>query len=76
MKTKPFNLEEAKAGKLVVTRDGRPVKIVCFDRAYPEGRCLLSLIKDGAGVEDVYTHTADGRANRYTLKLEGPWLAG
>ena len=29
---KPFNLEEAKAGKPVCTRDGRDVRIVCFDR--------------------------------------------
>ena len=29
---KPFNLEEAKQGKPVVTRDGRPVRILTFDR--------------------------------------------
>ena len=34
MKTKPFNIEEAKAGAKVVTRDGRPVRIVCFDRKH------------------------------------------
>lgn len=28
---KPFNLEEAKAGKPVVTRTGRPVRILCWD---------------------------------------------
>ena len=28
---KPFNLEEAKAGKPVVTRLGRPVRILCWD---------------------------------------------
>ena len=26
-----FNLEEAKAGKAVVTRTGRPVRILCWD---------------------------------------------
>ena len=31
MKTKPFNIEEAKAGAKVVTRDGRNVRILCFD---------------------------------------------
>ena len=31
-KMKPFNLEEAKAGKPVCTRDGRKVRIICFDR--------------------------------------------
>ena len=29
---KPFNLEQAKAGAPVVTRDGRPARIVCWDR--------------------------------------------
>jgi len=28
---KPFDLEKAKAGEPVVTRDGRPVRIVCSD---------------------------------------------
>ena len=28
---KPFNLEEAKAGKPVVTRTGKPVRFLCFD---------------------------------------------
>ena len=28
---KPFNLEEAKSGKPVVTRLGRPVRILCWD---------------------------------------------
>lgn len=29
---RPFNLEEAKAGKPVCTRDGRDGRIICFDR--------------------------------------------
>lgn len=29
---KPFNLEAAKAGKPVCTRDGRKARIICFDR--------------------------------------------
>lgn len=32
MKTKPFNIEEAKAGAKVVTRDGRNVRIIAYDR--------------------------------------------
>lgn len=28
---KPFDLEAAKRGEPVVTRDGRPVRIICFD---------------------------------------------
>lgn len=29
---KPFDLELAKAGHPVQTRDGRPVRIICYDR--------------------------------------------
>ena len=29
---KPFNLEEAKAGKAVCTKDGYPARIICFDK--------------------------------------------
>ena len=32
MKTKKFDIEKAKAGAKVVTRDGRPARIICFDR--------------------------------------------
>ena len=33
---KPFNLDEAKAGKPVVTRSGRPVRILCWDANGPD----------------------------------------
>lgn len=32
MNYKPFDLAQAKAGKPVITRDGSPARIVCFDR--------------------------------------------
>lgn len=31
-KLKPFDLEKAKQGAKVVTRDGRPVRIICWDK--------------------------------------------
>ena len=31
MKTKPFNIEEAKAGAKLVTRGGRPAILICDD---------------------------------------------
>lgn len=31
---KPFNLEEAKAGKPVCNREGNDVRIICFDKMY------------------------------------------
>jgi hypothetical protein len=56
---KPFNLEEAKAGKPVCTRDGRPVRIVDFNvksKKYP----ILALIDNG-GTEIPQTYKKDGK---------------
>lgn len=58
MKLKPFNLEAAKAGAKVVTRDGRLVRIICTDYKndnYP----VVALLSDG-GEESVATYTIDG----------------
>ena len=40
---KPFNLEAAKAGKPVCTRDGRKARIICFDRIDNTG-CKLPIV--------------------------------
>lgn len=55
---KPFNLEAAKAGKPVVTRDGNPARIICFDanRRFP----LIALVASPQ-VEGIYTYTEGGR---------------
>ena len=42
---KPFNLEAAKAGAKVQTRDGRPVRIVCWD-VKDEDRPIIGLVCD------------------------------
>ena len=58
---KPFNLEAAKAGKPVCTRDGRKVRIVCFD---VKGSItpIIALVADGNGNESTYLFHKDGRA--------------
>lgn len=69
-KLKPFDLEAAKAGAKVITRDGKPVRILCFDRKnnqspivglvsdeYGEG--LASFTKDGKYVVNGATHCND-----------------
>lgn len=39
MKTKPFNIDEAKAGAKVVNKAGNPVRLVCFDgESYYSGK--------------------------------------
>ena len=57
---KPFDLELAKMGYPVCTRDGQKVRIICFDRQGKE-MPILFLLKDiYNGVETVYTCTIDG----------------
>jgi len=58
---KPFNLEEAKAGKPVQTRDGRSVRIICFDKLggnYP----IIALLDKGG--EEIVTYTYEGKLRR------------
>ena len=55
---KPFNLELAKAGHPVCTRDGRPVRIICYDRKntkYP----IMALIDKGDS-EDIVSYIRQG----------------
>lgn len=55
---KPFDLAQAKAGKPVITRDGRPARIVCFDRKQ-NGFPLFGF--SGESDERVYSWTLDGK---------------
>lgn len=58
---KKFDLEAAKQGAAVCTREGMKARIVCFDRAdleYP----ILGLRKNKAGVEYIFSYTLDGFA--------------
>ena len=64
---KPFNLEQAKAGAPVCTRDGRPVRIVCYDMGSKGSYPILALVKDEDGVEDPAVYKLDGR---YVVDLE------
>lgn len=60
---KPFNLEDAKAGKLVCTRDGKPARIICFD-AKRENYPIITLIENN-GNEIVVSHNLNGRFSNY-----------
>ena len=59
---KPFNLEAAKAGKPVYTRDGRKARIICFD-AIGYRQPVIALITNFDGKEDIETYYLDGRFN-------------
>lgn len=56
---KDFDLEEAKAGKPVCTRDGRKARIICFD---VEGDLcpIIALVKDN-GIEVAYHFDKEGK---------------
>lgn len=55
---KPFNLEEAKAGKPVCTRDGRKARIICFDKK--AGRPIVVLVEGGDGNGEYVIFCDDG----------------
>ena len=69
MKLKPFNLEAAKAGAQVVTREGYPARILCFDfmgdksliAAYTMlgKEYLLHLSAEGIASATSYKHRCD-----------------
>lgn len=60
MELRPFNLEQAKAGKPVITRDGRSVRIICFDREGYDAT-IIGLIKQEVGdKEEIGTWNTSG----------------
>lgn len=61
---RPFDLEAAKAGKPVCTRDGRKARIISFDRkflfkgvSYP----IIALVEDTAKEETIYGYNEKGK---------------
>lgn len=66
---KPFNLEEAKSGKPVCTRDGRPVRILCFDFITPENNPIIGLVKINEKQEGVLFYNLDGKCQNHDLDL-------
>ena len=59
---KPFDLEAAKAGKPVCTRDGRKARIICFDRESVAS--IVALIMDNNDREEIHSYYEDGKSAR------------
>ena len=57
---KPFNLEEAKAGKPVCTRDGRKAKIICFNDNNPLVK-IIALVTQPDGFDYHYLYLENGK---------------
>lgn len=59
---KPFDFEAAKAGKPVCTRDGRKVRIICFDTINKGNYPIIALLED-KGCEAIFYYNKDGKCN-------------
>ena len=57
---KEFNLEEARQGKPVCTRDGRKVRILCFDLKDDQFP-ICAAVEDEGGIESSEEYTLGGR---------------
>lgn len=68
---KPFDLEAAKAGKPVCTRNGRKARIICFDTN--DERPIIALLEfecdNGGHVEKIETYYKDGKVHE-----ESEWV--
>ena len=55
---KPFDIQKAREGKPVCTRDGRPARIICFDRkGY---RKIVALVHNDYYEDEIITYTIEG----------------
>lgn len=70
---KPFDLEAARSGKPVCTRDGRKARIICFDRndLYP----IVALIECEEGKEMVGAYSNEGVKWGAEWMLEHQWIS-
>ena len=62
---KPFDLEAAKAGKLVCTRDGRKARILCYDFKQNEEYPILVAVENKDGKECALLYSNDGISEMY-----------
>ena len=66
---KPFDIQKAREGKPVCTRDGRKARIICFDRI--DAKPILALVPstDGKG-EDVFDYFVSGKRIANSLESD------
>ena len=59
---KPFDIQKAREGKPVCTRDGRKARIICFDAKRKDGKSIIALVpsKNYLGFEDLIAYRNDG----------------
>ena len=59
---KPFDIQKAREGKPVCTRDGRKARIICFDRK--SDISIVALIMGDNDREEIHSYYKDGRSVR------------
>ena len=60
---KPFDIQKAREGKSVCTRDGRKARIICFDRKGYNMFPIVALIMNDDRESDIYTYRPNGTWN-------------
>lgn len=65
---KPFNLDAARAGAAVITRDGRSARIICTDKLSTDCYSVIALVK-GVDSEKLHSYTVKGE---HDAGLVGP----
>lgn len=65
---KEFNLEAAKSGKPVCTRDGRKARIICFDQK--DIAPIVGLVTGLDGKESIYAFYKDGRVSSQEERVD------
>lgn len=59
-----FDVEKAKSGVYqVVTKDGRPARIICWDKIDGGNYCIVALVRNKVGNEITMTYREDGLSN-------------
>ena len=59
---KPFDIQKAKEGKPVCTRDGRKARIICFD---VKAKKPIAALITNDDIEEVHFYYDDGRSDQY-----------
>lgn len=67
---KPFNIELAKKNHPVQTRDGRSVRILCYDRKHDDYPIVALVENPDFGDEDTEEFTISGKYDTYVLRSE------
>ena len=71
---KPFDIQKAREGKPVCTRDGRKARIICFDFRDVEEICCLIVAVDYGEAEKIYYYDSCGKyrggdSSKYDLMM-------